>query len=313
MSTYKYIYGPVPSRRMGSSLGISPIPEKMCNYSCIYCQLGRTNKMSNRRDEFFPLKEILDEVKQYKLDNINFDVITIVGEGEPTLYSRLKDLIKGIQSIFNKPVAVITNGALICDPNVRNELMSADIVLPSLDAYNEDMFKKINRPSRDLHFDDIIHGLIDFSNEYQGQLMLEIMLIADMNSEKEDIDNFHALLNKIKYDRIYINTVVRPPAESGVKSVNRETILYAVEKLNGISVDELADGSFYSDITDHYESVLSICSRHPMSTFELNEFLKSRNMDEPQIANLYDKLSKDERVDVIDYKGYVTYRALKDF
>ncbi len=134
MNNFKYIYGPVPSRRMGLSIGISPIAKGHCNYSCIYCQLGRTRCMTNKREEFFNCNEIIEEFKLYLRDNIDFDVVTIVGEGEPTLYSKLGNLIKELKLLTNKPVAVITNGALMSDSSVREELKNADIVLPSLDA-----------------------------------------------------------------------------------------------------------------------------------------------------------------------------------
>ena len=139
----KYIFGPVPSRRLGKSLGISPIPRKTCNYSCIYCQLGRTDKMTGERKEFFPLKDIINEFKEYLKESFDFDVITIVGEGEPTLYSKLGELIKEVKKITDKPVAVITNGALLSSKEVRDELMNADIVLPSIDGYNEETAKKL--------------------------------------------------------------------------------------------------------------------------------------------------------------------------
>ena len=206
----KYIFGPVPSRRLGKSLGISPIPRKTCNYSCIYCQLGRTDKMTGERKEFFPLKDIINEFKEYLKESFDFDVVTIVGEGEPTLYSKLGELIKEVKKITDKPVAVITNGALLSSKEVRDELMNADIVLPSIDGYNEETAKKIDRPLGTIHFKDELEGLIEFSKEYKGQLLLEIMLISEINCDKNSIEHFKEILKKIKYDKVYLNTPVRP-------------------------------------------------------------------------------------------------------
>lgn len=152
MNELKFVYGPVPSRRMGESLGISPIPKKTCNYSCIYCQLGRTNKLSNERMEFFAVSDIINELKTYLKHGVQFDVITLVGEGEPALYLKIGDLISQIKELTSKPVAVITNGSLLYDKSVQNELSKADIVLPSLDAYDDNTFKKINRPHGKLNF-----------------------------------------------------------------------------------------------------------------------------------------------------------------
>lgn len=302
----KYIFGPVPSRRLGKSLGISPIPRKTCNYSCIYCQLGRTDKMTGERKEFFPLKDIINEFKEYLKESFDFDVVTIVGEGEPTLYSKLGELIKEVKKITDKPVAVITNGALFSSKEVRDELMNADIVLPSIDGYNEETAKKIDRPLGTIHFKDELEGLIEFSKEYKGQLLLEIMLISGINCDKNSIEHFKEILKKIKYDKVYLNTPVRPPAESFVKVVSQEEMKYAVEKLGGISIDMLSSGEFFSEIEDSYEAILNIIRRHPMNQFEINSFLNSRK--EKLGYNIFEKLESDEKINCILYKGIKTYR-----
>lgn len=306
MEDMKYVFGPVPSRRLGSSLGISPIPRKVCNYSCIYCQLGRTDKMTGERKEFFKLEDILNEFKEYEKDLDRVDVITIVGEGEPTLYLKLGDLIKEVKKLTDKPIAVITNGALLHDKKVREELCEADIVLPSIDGYNEETSKKIDRPLGTIKFEEELQGLIDFSNEYKGQLFLEIMLIDGINSDKKSIEIFKEILKKIKYDRVYLNTPVRPPAESYVKTVDRETMEYAVSELNGISIDMLSSGSFFSEIEDNYEAVLSIVRRHPMNQFEIESFINSREIK--NVKEIFEKLENDEKINVINYKGIKTYR-----
>lgn len=302
----QYVFGPVPSRRLGKSLGISPIPRKTCNYSCIYCQLGRTDKMTNERKEFFLLKNIINEFKNYLKENFDFDVVTIVGEGEPTLYSKLGDLIEEIKKITDKPVAVITNGALLNSKEVRSELMNADIVLPSLDAYNEEISKKIDRPLGTIHFQDELNGLIQFSNEYKGQLFLEIMLVSNINCDPKSIEAFKQILKKIKYDRVYINTPVRPPAESFVKTISKDEMRYAVEELGGISIDMLSSGEFFSEIKDSYEAILNIIRRHPMNQFEVESFLNSRK--DKLDYDIFKKLENDEKINCILYKGIKTYR-----
>lgn len=306
MEEMKYVFGPVPSRRLGNSLGISPIPRKTCNYSCIYCQLGRTDKMMGKRKEFFPLSDILNEFKCYLKDSDKFDIITIVGEGEPTLYSKLGDLILEIKKLTDKPVAVITNGALLHSPEVRKELSYADIVLPSLDGYNEEIARKIDRPLGTINFKDELDGLIQFSKEYKGQLWLEIMLISGMNCDKDSIKAFKEILKLIKYDRVYLNTPVRPPAEDYVKTISSEEMHYAVETLGGISIDILSSGGFFSEIEDNYEAVLSIIRRHPMNQFEVESFINSR--EKKNVDEIFTKLEEDQRINVILYKGIKTYR-----
>ncbi|MDD2458743.1 MAG: radical SAM protein [Eubacteriales bacterium] len=302
----QFVYGPVPSRRLGLSLGISPIPKKTCNYSCIYCQLGRTHPMTNTRSLFYPVEDILSEFDQILAQRVAFDVVTIVGEGEPTLYSGLGSLINGIQTRTEKPVAVITNGALLGDPEVQSELMVADIVLPSLDACDEAMWHTINRPHRSLEFARVNQGLIDFSHAYQGQLWIELMLIAGINDNEASLQQFKDMLSRLNYDRLYINTPVRPPAETWVAAASPETMTRAVTLLGGISIDLLASTGFHSEITDDYEAIKSIIKRHPMNQHEIEGFLRTRGQMQP--SDLLEKLRQSPEIEVLEYKGYLTFR-----
>lgn len=306
MNEFKYVYGPVPSRRLGLSLGVSPIPKKTCNYSCIYCQLGRTDHMTNTRQMFYPVKDIIEELDIIIKNKIDFNIITIVGEGEPTLYLGLGELIPEIQKRTDKPVAVITNGALFYDADLRAELCQADIVLPTLDAYDDETFKKINRPHGTIDFNMVKEGLKTFSDEYRGQLWIELMLIEGINDDDESLRKYSEALKMLKYDRLYINTPVRPPAESYVKAVEHEKMKHAVDVLGGISIDLLDSQGFHSEIEGHYEAIMSIIKRHPMNQFEIEGFLKSRNCN--NIDAILAELKKDSKVDTVNYKGYDTYR-----
>lgn len=166
----KYIFGPVPSRRLGNSLGVEPIPSKTCNFSCIYCQLGRTTNLTNTRKNFFPKEDIIQEMKiSLKIHEKTMDFLTFVGSGEPTLYKDLKDLILIAKRLINKPVCVITNGASLYDQEVQNSLMEVDVIMPSLDAGDEKMFKRINRPHPDIKFNKMVEGLIEFRKKFSGK------------------------------------------------------------------------------------------------------------------------------------------------
>ncbi len=302
---FDYIYGPVPSRRLGLSLGISPIPNKTCNYACIYCQLGRTNPMINSREMFFDVEDILNEFDHAISANIVFDVITIVGEGEPTLYLGLGKLIQGIKERIEKPVAVITNGALLYHKQVQKELMPADIVLPSLDAPDERRYKEVNRPHKSLKYEEVVKGLVAFSNEYSGELWIEIMLIKGMNDDAESMIGFKRILSQVKYDRLYINTPVRPPCEDFVEPVNQETMNHAMDVLKGLSIDFLASNGFASEIEDHIEAILSIIKRHPMNQYEITTFLKSRRCND--IDGILKSLENATDIKVKKFRGYDTY------
>ncbi|MDD2294726.1 MAG: radical SAM protein [Eubacteriales bacterium] len=306
MKELKYVYGPVPSRRLGISLGISPIPKKTCNYSCIYCQLGRTDRMTNSRRVFFPLEDIVKELEYVLANDIYFDVITIVGEGEPTLCENLGAIIGEIRKRTDKPVAVITNGALLYDPQVRKELALADIVSPTLDAFDEDSFKKINRPHGALAYGKVIQGLKGFADNYRGQLWIELMLVKGYNDDDASLLKYAELLKGIRYDRLYINTPVRPPAEASVREADRDRIERATELLGGISIELLVSQGFHSEVPDDYQAILSIIKRHPMNQFEIEGFLNSRGTNDTDA--IIRRLKDDPDVDTLDYKGYITFR-----
>lgn len=308
MDNFKYIYGPIPSRRLGLSLGVSPIPKKFCNYSCIYCQIGVTHNLTNTRREFFPLEDIINEFKRYISSDKNFDVVSIVGEGEPTLYSKLGELIISLKKLTDKPIAVITNTGLLYDKNVQEELLNADIVLPSMDFFSQESFKALHRPYGRLDFQKSYNGLVEFSKKFKGELWLEVMLIEDINSSKEDLLKLKKLIKNINYSKIYINTAVRPPAESWVKPASKETIDFAVGLLDGISIDNLSDGNFISEIKDNYEAILSIIKRHPMNQHELKGFLLGRKLTNKEIENLFLRLEEDKNIEILEYKGFYTYR-----
>lgn len=309
MVNEKRIYGPVPSRRLGLSLGVSPIPNKVCNYSCVYCQLGRTNRMTNQREDFFKLEEILAEFQAKIETGCQFDVVTIVGEGEPTLYAQLEELILGLKQITDRPIAVITNGALLYDGDVRKALNQADIVLPSYDAGDEETFVAINRPIGSIRYGDVVEGLRRFSHEYQGQLWVEIMLVRGLNDSDEQLAKLKEGLKEIRHDRVYVNAPIRPPAEASVQEPLPDRIKEAVAVLGGISIDQLVSEGFYSEEFDHLKAVLNIIQRHPMNQHEIAHFLQTRDCENPTL--IFDELAKDPHVEGVFYKGYTTYRIRK--
>ena len=306
MSEFKYVYGPIPSRRLGSSLGISPIPKKACNYACVYCQLGITNLMTNTRQLFYPVEEILSECEAVFDLKTPLDVVTIVGEGEPALYLGLGALITGLKRITDKPIAVITNGALLSEPSLREELMNADIVLPSLDGHDEASFKKINRPHKALNYETVLRGLIDFAHEFRNKLWLEIMIVKGMNDSDKAIEAFKSLLTKIPHDKLYLNSPVRPPAKQGIGEADHKRMELIAQELGGIAIDYLSESAFHSDNKDDFEAILTLIRRHPMNQHELKAFLAGRQ--NANFTEIIAKLEECQSVEAIDYKGYRTYR-----
>lgn len=212
----KYLFGPVNSRRLGLSLGIDLLPAKTCNFNCIYCEVGATTRLTSARREYAPTAEILAEFDQFLADSNNqpdFDVITITAAGEPTLHTGIATIIRHIKTATPKPVVVLTNGSLLYRREVRQALLEADIVIPSLDAARPESFHKVNRPAKKTDISRIIAGLKQFRSEYAGKIWLEILLVKDINDSKADILALKEAAATIRPDRIQLNTVVRPPCE----------------------------------------------------------------------------------------------------
>ena len=218
----RYVFGPVPSRRLGRSLGIDLVPFKTCTYDCIYCQLGRTTNHTVERKEWVPMDAVLEELKR-KLA-CRPDYITLSGSGEPTLHSRLGEIIEHIQAMSDVPVAVLTNGSLLWQKEVRQELALADAVLPSLDAGNGFKFSFINRPHPTLTFERMVEGLIAFRNEFTGQYWLEVFLLGGYTAVASDVKEIAAWVRRIRPDRVQLNTVARPPAEDFALGVSSEML-----------------------------------------------------------------------------------------
>lgn len=260
-----FTYGPVPSRRLGRSLGVSLIPPKTCSYSCVYCQLGRTNHLQVKRESFFPKEEVFSEIER-QIANAEVDYIAFVGDGEPTLSADLGWLIRKCQESTSRPVAVITNGSLLPKPDVREDLLEADVVIPSLDAGNKDVFKKINRPHGAIKFDAMLQGQVDFRNQYRGQIWLEVMLVHGVNDTESALQDIRTAINRIEPDRVYIITPIRPPAESWVKPPPPERILRAQEIIGQpLTIDSIESGNFGLEaFADARQAILEIGSRHPL-------------------------------------------------
>lgn len=264
----KYVFGPVPSRRLGQSLGVDTIPLKTCNWNCVYCQLGRSVPMTNERKEYFKGSEILEEVSR-ALDSHQpgeIDWITLVGSGEPTLNSCIGWLIRQVKRLTKMPVAVITNGALLYLPEVRDELTPADAVMPTLDAGTAEIYRRINRPWPELTFDRLVEGLIQFRKEYSGKLWLEVMLVQGINDDEKALQEIGAVLKRTRPDQVHINLPTRLPCESWVRSPNQDNLLQAAAILGENSHVILpSQGKFDFGGHENIEkAVVAVLSRHPL-------------------------------------------------
>jgi wyosine [tRNA(Phe)-imidazoG37] synthetase (radical SAM superfamily) len=263
---FKYVFGPVPSRRLGRSLGVDLVPFKTCTYDCIYCQLGRTTCKTLERKEYVPLGDVLREVDR-ALSKGTPDYITLSGSGEPTLYSRLADLIAGIKRRTRVPVAVLTNGSLLVDREVQDALMGADVVLPSLDAGDERLFRYVNRPHEGVSFEKMVDGLVEFAQRFPRRVWLEVFLLAGVTGVPSEVNKIAAITKRIQPERVQLNTVSRPPSETFALAVAGDDM----ERLRGlfpgtvevISEEERAESpsSLTREVSD--ADILALLSRRP--------------------------------------------------
>lgn len=273
----KCVYGPVPSRRLGQSLGIDPIPLKTCNWNCVYCQLGRTRPVVNQRKDYVPPGEILAQVREalatYAPGEI--DWVTFVGSGEPLLHASLGWLLRQVKSLTDLPVAVITNGALLYLPEVREELVIADAVLPSLDAGTDRLYRRINRPHPGVTFENLCDGLVAFRQVYKGNLWVEVMLVRGLNDTEEALQDIATALRRIRPDQVHINLPTRPPAETWVQPPDEDGLIRATAILGGIAhVVHPIEGTFDLKGYDSLiEAIVAVITRHPMRQEELERTL----------------------------------------
>jgi len=229
-----YIYGPVPSWRLGRSLGVDIIPFKICNFNCIYCETGRTTDLTVERKEYVSKAPVIEELKAFLSKRKKIvDYITFSGSGEPTLNSRIGEMISEVKKLTDIPVAILTNSSLLNKKEVRRELREADVVLPSLDVVSQSIFESLNRPHPSLKIEEIIEGLIEFRKEFKNKIWLEVLLVKGINDGPEEIRKLAEVIEKIGPDKVQLNTVLRPPAEEEVFALSQKELRSIQRKLPG--------------------------------------------------------------------------------
>ena len=308
----KLAFGPVPSRRLGKSLGINNIPAKTCSYSCAYCQLGKTISMTTGRQAFYKPEDIFKEVKR-KVDEANLrneraDYLTFVPDGEPTLDINLSEAISALKQI-GIPIAVLTNASLIWRDDVREDLLGANLVSLKVDAISKDLWRRINRPHKNLKLNAILEGITEFAKEFEGIIISETMLIDGINY-REEFEKIAEFLKHLKrLDKAYIAIPTRPPAENWVKPAKEETTNRAfqvfAEKLGAERVEHLIgyEGNAFVFTGKVEEDLLSITAVHPMRREAITEFLKKANADWYVIG----KLLEEDKLIELEYEGNKYY------
>ena len=308
-SQFKHLFGPVASRRLGRSLGVDLLPFKTCTLDCVYCECGGTTRRTLQRREYVPAAEILAELRQWHAGGGAADVITIAGSGEPTLHTRFGEIIVAAKQIVAAPVCLLTNGTLFYLPEVRHAAAAADVVVPSLDAPDQAVFERINRPCAALTFETYYQGLQAFAQEYHGRLWLEIFLVPGINDERAIVAAMAQLVAKLKPEKVQLNTAVRPPAESFVKPLAP----HALEELAALftpraeviaAFDKATLQQSHCTATD----VLRLLQRRPCP---LEEIASGLSAPAAEVQALLDALLAEGRVTKETLNGQVFFRAAR--
>jgi len=308
---YIYLFGPVPSRRLGISLGVDLIPFKTCSFNCIYCECGKTTNFLTERKEFYPVENVFQEISDYLSNNEMPDFLTFSGSGEPTLYSKLGYLISMIKNSFPQiKIAIITNSSLFYKEDVRKDCCMADVILPSLDSARAESFIKLDRPFEKDKLNLIIYGLIEFRKIYDKEIWLEVFFANGINDTEEDIDALHEAIVKIKPDLVQLNTLDRPPAESYVKPVTKIFLENIAKKWKDLLVEIISRYKDRKEIGNYsleFENqLIGALKRRPLTRSDLT---LSFNKPMVEIAKYLDILENEKKIKnvILNQKIFIQY------
>ncbi len=310
---YKYIFGPVPSRRLGMSLGVDLVPHKVCSLDCVYCECGKTTKLTTDRMEYILYDKVTAELAHFFENNPAPDYITFSGSGEPTLNSRIGDVLQFIKRTKpGIPVAVLTNGTLFYDKQVRSEILDADVVLPSLDAASQEVFDKINRPNQKLTVDEYIDGIVTFRNEYKGKIWLEVLIIPGYNDSESELILLKEAFNRIKPDSIQVNTLDRPGTVENLRSATRAELQRVVDFWDMENVEIISAAPDRKNIKSYREdietAILETIFRRPCTVDDLVKIL-GRHINE--VNKYLDVLEAEGKIEHVRQERGVFYKVVK--
>jgi len=300
---YKTIYGPVPSRRLGISLGVDIIPHKICSFNCVYCECGRNTLLTTERKDFVPIELVISEIDDYLSKNPAPDYISISGSGEPTLHLRLGKLLSEIKNKFpNIKLALLTNSSLLNIKEIREEIYPVDLVLPSLDAATDEAFRKIDRPFVAIKLEEIIEGIASLVKEMKSiskekQIWLEVFIIENINTDEKNIEALKKALKYIKPDKVQLNTLDRPGTEDWVKAASIKTLEFIREQLNLPNV-EIITKFKYRDEIKHYRidienTIIETLRRRPLRLEDISEVL---GISKEEIQKYIDILINEKKI-----------------
>ncbi len=308
---YKFLFGPVPSRRLGMSLGVDLVPKKVCSLDCVYCEVGHTTKLTLDRLEYVPVQKVKEELSHYFTNNPDSDYITFSGSGEPTLNIYIGEILEFIkQQKPAIPVAVLTNGTLLSDKNVRTALLNSDIILPSFDAATEEVFRKINRPAKGLCITDYFEGLVSFRKEFKGKIWLEILILPGYNDTKNELAELKKAILKIQPDSVQLNTLDRPGTVEYLRGATREELQQVIDfwQLDNVEIVAAAPDrkNVQSYRTDQESAILETILRRPCTLDDLEKIL---GIHISEINKYLDVLEAQNKIVAVHQERGVFYQA----
>lgn len=311
---YKYLFGPVPSRRLGISLGVDLVPHKVCSLNCVYCECGKTTNLTVKRKEYVSFEDVTEELTDYLRRHPHPDYVTFSGSGEPTLNLKIGDVLTFIKTEFpGLPVCLLTNGALFYQKEVRLEILKADLVIPSLDAASDTVFRKINRPYHSLKLWKYIYGLAKFRQEYPGKYWLELFIVPGLNDAEEELKNLRRAIQLIAPDRVQINTLDRPGADSTIISASNEELKRVVDVLHLENAEIINSGlerkENYVYRQEVENTIVELISRRPCTIEDLHKILGLRL---PKIREYLDILQTQKRITRKELSRGDFYQIVKD-
>ena len=307
---YNYLFGPVPSRRLGMSLGVDLVPSKVCSLDCVYCEVGKTTKLTLDRMEYIPARKVIAELDDYFSTNSDPDYFTFSGAGEPTLNVSIEIIIDHLKNKKPSiPIAVLTNGTLLFDKEVRKALLKADLILPSLDAASQETFEKLNRPAKHLSVKKHIQGLIDFSKEYTGRIWLEVFILPGYNTHRSELLAIKEIIDKIEPELIQLNTLDRPGTIDGLRSASAEELQEVIDlwQLENVRIIAAAPQrkkiqSFRNDIET---AILETISRRPCTLDDLSEIV---GLHVNEVNKYLDVLEADQKIKSVRQERGIFYQ-----
>ncbi len=275
---YNHLFGPVPSRRLGISLGVDLVPHKVCSLNCVYCEVGKTTNLTIERKEYIPLNYIITELKSYLDDKPELDYITFSGAGEPLLHNGIGKVITFIKKNYPQyKLALLTNSTLLYDENVRKEIFGIDLLLPSLDAVSQKVFKKLNRPNSKLDNNKIIEGLIKFSKDFSGKIWLEVFIVPGLNDTEVELELLKNVIKDIAPDQVQLNTLDRPGTENWIEPVTKNRMEEISEFLKPLPIEIIAKFQSRNKLRSYHKDVeqqiIETIKRRPCTDNDLSEML----------------------------------------